>query len=79
MAAHGRVRAPLRRADPDCVVVWEYGAASLRALAWCRRHRQAYVIFTECTPQIDSMLPGWQLELHRRLRQRLRRRRGAES
>ena len=57
----------LRRADPDCVVVWEYGAASLRALAWCRRHRRAYVIFTECTPMIDSMLPGWQLALHRRL------------
>jgi glycosyltransferase involved in cell wall biosynthesis len=57
----------LRRADPDCVVVWEYGAASLRALAWCRRHRRAYVIFTECTRQIDPMLPRWQLELHRRL------------
>jgi glycosyltransferase involved in cell wall biosynthesis len=25
------------------------------------------VIFTECTPAIDSMLPGWQLALHRRL------------
>ena len=57
----------LRRADPDCVVVWEYGAASLQALAWCRRHRRAYVIFTECTPAIDSMLPRWQLGLHRRL------------
>ncbi len=57
----------LRDANPDCVVVWEYGAASLRALAWCRRHRRAYVIFTECTPMIDSMLPGWQLALHRRL------------
>ena len=60
----------LRRADPDCVVVWEYGAASLRALAWCRRHRRAYVIFTECTPRIDSMLPGWQLALHRWLARR---------
>jgi glycosyltransferase involved in cell wall biosynthesis len=57
----------LSAAHPDCVVVWEYGAASLRALAWCRRHRRAYVIFTECTPAIDSMLPGWQLALHRRL------------
>jgi glycosyltransferase involved in cell wall biosynthesis len=57
----------LRAADPDCVVVSEYGPASLRALAWCRRHARAYVIFTECTPQIDSMLPGWQLALHRRL------------
>ncbi len=57
----------LRRADPDCVVVWEYGAASLRVLRWCRRHRRAYVIFTECTPAIDGMLPRWQLALHRRL------------
>lgn len=66
LAPRGLERA-LRRANPDCVVVWEYGAASLRALAWCRRHRRAYVIFTECTPRIDSMLPGWQLTLHRRL------------
>jgi glycosyltransferase involved in cell wall biosynthesis len=57
----------LRAADPDCVVVSEYGPASLRTLAWCRRHAKAYVIFTECTPQIDSMLPRWQLALHRRL------------
>ena len=63
---HGLERA-LRAAHPDCVVVWEYGAASLRALAWCRRRRRAYVIFTECTPAIDSMLPAWQLALHRRL------------
>jgi glycosyltransferase involved in cell wall biosynthesis len=57
----------LHAADPDCVVVHEYGAASLRVLAWCRRHGRAYVIFTECTPAIDGMLPGWQLALHRRL------------
>ena len=56
--------------DPDCVVVSEYGAASLRVLAWCRRHRRAHVIFTECTPVIDSMLPAWQLALHRRLARR---------
>ena len=63
---HGLERA-MRAFDPDCVVVSEYGPASLRVLAWCRRHRRAYVIFTECTPVIDSMLPGWQLALHRRL------------
>lgn len=57
----------LRRANPDCVVVWEYGAASLRTLAWCRRHRRRYLIFTECTPAIDELLPRWQLALHRRL------------
>jgi glycosyltransferase involved in cell wall biosynthesis len=63
---HGLERA-LDAADPDCVVVSEYGLASLRALNWCRRNKRAYVIFTECTPGIDSMLPPWQLGLHRRL------------
>ncbi|HUA06333.1 MAG TPA: glycosyltransferase family 4 protein [Solirubrobacteraceae bacterium] len=63
---HGLERA-LSTADPDCVVVSEYGPASLRAYAWCRRHRRAYVIFTECTPGIDPLLPRWHLALQRRL------------
>ena len=61
---HGLERA-LTAANPDCVVVSEYGPASLRAFAWCRRHRRAYVIFTECTPGIDPLLPRWHLALHR--------------
>jgi glycosyltransferase involved in cell wall biosynthesis len=63
---HGLEHA-LNAADADCVVVSEYGPASLRVLNWCRRHKRAYVIFTECTPGIDSMLARWQLDLHRRL------------
>jgi glycosyltransferase involved in cell wall biosynthesis len=55
----------LHAADPECVVAWEYGPASLRALRWCRVHRRAYVVFTECTPQIDPLLSGAQLRLHR--------------
>lgn len=55
----------LKSFDPDCVVVWEYGPASLRVLRWCRRHRRAYVVFTECTPQIDAMLSPPRLWLHR--------------
>ena len=55
----------LRTADPDCVVASEYGPASLRVFNWCRRHKRAYVIFTECTPAIDPLLPRWQLGLHR--------------
>ena len=55
----------LRTVDPDCVVVSEYGPASLRVFNWCRRHKRAYVIFTECTPGIDPLLPRWQLGLHR--------------
>jgi len=59
------VERALRRADPDCVVASEYGVASLRALAWCRRHGRAYVVYTECTPEIDALLPPAQLRLHR--------------
>lgn len=39
----------LSELDPDCVVSWEYGAATLRALAWCRRRGRRLVIFSELT------------------------------
>jgi len=55
----------LQSADPDCVVGWEYGPAALRSLRWCRTHKRAYVVFTECTPQIDGMLSPGQLRMHR--------------
>ncbi len=55
----------LTRADPDVVVAVEYGAASLRALAWCRTHRRGFVILSDCTPQIDALLSPVQLALHR--------------
>ena len=45
----GRCRPP----TPIASVSWEYGPASLRALRWCRTHNRAYVVFTECTPQMD--------------------------
>lgn len=50
---------------PDCVVVSEYGPASLRGLAWCRLHRAGFLVLTECTPEIDTMLSPAQLRLHR--------------
>jgi glycosyltransferase involved in cell wall biosynthesis len=62
--------AALRETDPDCVVAWEYGLASLRAFAWSRLHRRRFVIFTECTPEIDRLLPPSQLRLHRWLARR---------
>lgn len=55
----------LRSADPDCVVAMEYGPASLRALRWCRQHHRAYVVFSDCTPQINDLLSPAQLRLHR--------------
>jgi glycosyltransferase involved in cell wall biosynthesis len=55
----------LSAADPDCVVAFEYGPASLRAMWWCRRRGRAYAVLTECTPQIDAMLSPAQLRLHR--------------
>jgi glycosyltransferase involved in cell wall biosynthesis len=60
----------LGQADPGCVISWEYGPASLRALRWCRRHGRRLVIFTECTAQIDRLLPPAQLRLHRWLARR---------
>jgi glycosyltransferase involved in cell wall biosynthesis len=55
----------LRDFAPDCVVVWEYGPAALRALRWCRARRRPLLIFTECTPEIDRVLPRAQVHLHR--------------
>jgi glycosyltransferase involved in cell wall biosynthesis len=55
----------LRRADADCVVASEYGLASLRSLAWCRRHGRAHVVLTECTAEINPLLSPGQLALHR--------------
>ena len=49
----GRVLSEL---DPDCVVSWEYGAATLRALAWCRRRGRPLVIFSELTPAAAAAL-----------------------
>jgi glycosyltransferase involved in cell wall biosynthesis len=60
----------LADADPDCVIVWEYGPASLRSLRWCRRRKRGFAVFTECTPQIDRLLPSTQLRLHRWLARR---------
>jgi glycosyltransferase involved in cell wall biosynthesis len=57
----------LSRARPECVVSWEYGPATMRALAWTRRHRVPLVIFSELTPWSDAGLSGVQLRVHRLL------------
>jgi glycosyltransferase involved in cell wall biosynthesis len=57
--------AALDRAAPDCVVSWEYGPATWRAMAWSRRHRKPLVIFSELTPWSDPALSAAQLRLHR--------------
>jgi glycosyltransferase involved in cell wall biosynthesis len=59
--------AALGRADPDCVVSWEYGPATWRALAWCRRRGRPLVIFSELTPWSDAALSSTQLRVHRLL------------
>jgi glycosyltransferase involved in cell wall biosynthesis len=55
----------LGRAAPDCVVSWEYGPATWRALAWCRRRRRPLVIFSELTPWSDPELSPLQRRIHR--------------
>jgi glycosyltransferase involved in cell wall biosynthesis len=59
--------AALGRANPGCVVSWEYGPATWRALAWCRRHGRPLVIFSELTPWSDAALSSLQLRVHRLL------------
>src|SRR5918997_2877157 len=61
--ARGLGRA-LSAARPDCVVSWEYGPATLRALAWSRRRRVPVVIFSELTPWSDSALSRAQRTVH---------------
>jgi glycosyltransferase involved in cell wall biosynthesis len=59
------IAAALRGAAPHCVVSWEYGPATWRALAWCRRHHRPLVIFSELTPWSDRELSSVQLRIHR--------------
>ena len=61
--ARGLGRA-LERAAPDCIVSWEYGPATWRALAWCRRRDRPLVIFSELTPWSDPELSPLQRRLH---------------
>lgn len=60
----------LTRCDPQVVVAWEYGPASLRAFAWCRARRRAFVVFSECTTQVDATLSAAHLRLQRLLARR---------
>jgi glycosyltransferase involved in cell wall biosynthesis len=54
----------LDRADPAVVVSSEYGPATWRALAWCRRRGRRLVVMSELTPWSDPMLSGLQRRLH---------------
>jgi GalNAc-alpha-(1->4)-GalNAc-alpha-(1->3)-diNAcBac-PP-undecaprenol alpha-1,4-N-acetyl-D-galactosaminyltransferase len=57
----------LSRVQPDCVVSWEYGPATMRALAWARRRRVPVVVFSELTPWSDAVLSPLQRPVHRLL------------
>jgi glycosyltransferase involved in cell wall biosynthesis len=70
MLARGLGRA-LARFDPEVVVSSEYGPATWRALAWCRRRGRRLVVMSELTPWSDPMLSGLQRGLHRRLAPRM--------
>lgn len=54
----------LSRARPECVVSWEFGPATLRALAWARPRRVPLVIFSELTPWSHAELSRVQLRTH---------------
>jgi glycosyltransferase involved in cell wall biosynthesis len=52
---------------PDCVVSWEYGPTTMRALAWARRRRVPLLVFSELTPWSDASLSPLQRRVHRLL------------
>jgi glycosyltransferase involved in cell wall biosynthesis len=57
----------LSRAEPDCVVSWEYGPATMRALAWARRRHVPLIVFSELTPWSDAVLSPLRRRVHRLL------------
>jgi glycosyltransferase involved in cell wall biosynthesis len=57
----------LDEVDPDCVVSWEFGAATMRSLAWCRRRGRPLVIFSELTPEAARELSPIRRTVHRLL------------
>lgn len=61
----------LRRFGPACVVSWEFGPTTLRALASCRARRRALVVFSELTPHSEPELSPGRLRLHRFLARRV--------
>lgn len=61
----------LERSRAQCVVSWEFGPATWRALAWCRRRGVPLVVFSELTPWSDRELSSAQLRIHRALAPRL--------
>jgi glycosyltransferase involved in cell wall biosynthesis len=60
-----RLGEALSRAGPDCVVSWEYGPATLRALAWARRRGVPVLVFSELTRWSDAGLSALQRRVHR--------------
>jgi glycosyltransferase involved in cell wall biosynthesis len=68
--ARGLGRA-LSRSRARCVVSWEFGPATLRALAWGRRHRVPVLVFSELTGWSDPALSALQRRVHRALAPRL--------
>jgi glycosyltransferase involved in cell wall biosynthesis len=67
----GALGTALAELDPDCVVSWEYGPATLRALPWCRRRGRPLVVFSELTPATEAALGPARRRLHRLLAPRV--------
>ena len=70
MVARGIGKA-LTAARPECVVSWEYGPATMRALVWARRHGVPLLVFSELTPWSDPALSALQRRVHRLLAPRV--------
>jgi glycosyltransferase involved in cell wall biosynthesis len=55
----------LRRSSPEVIVASEYGPTAIATRLWAARHRVPHLILTECTTELDALLPPAQLRWHR--------------
>jgi glycosyltransferase involved in cell wall biosynthesis len=56
----------LAASAPDVIVASEYGPTAIRTRIWATHHGVPYLLLTECTPEINALLPPAQLRWHRR-------------
>jgi glycosyltransferase involved in cell wall biosynthesis len=61
----------LSRSRAECVVSWEFGPATLRALAWGRRRGVPVLVFSELTEWSEAGLTALQRRMHQALAPRV--------
>ncbi len=59
------LEAALAASAPDVIIASEYGPLAIHARLWGGRHHVPHLLLTECTPELNPLLPAAQLRWHR--------------